>query len=318
MPDDPGRLPTWKTHSETWRKGEGWFALLNAHIPNLELSLAHTWTRPIPPHLVAFSPGGRLMVTVDVAIQIFELTTGKKVASFSSDHNIIPLAASLFTEDEQYLIAVFSRSVDCYDLQTKTCRSLTWDEPQSVYGASFSLNGSRLVTISRTNIKVWDLTVGATFTIRASFSRPCNFEPVDWPSFSIDGKLLCYKSSKAVLLWDIDRNMLIAELVDDSSNTWNSPITLRFSPDGQKLLESCNDGARMWNLSDVYKNIESNREIPLVPSYFPPTIDFIFADTVCWGGDGKSVLWVPSEDCVEGWSVDGQPLFSLNGDIVGE
>lgn len=210
--------------------------------------------------------------------------------------------------DEEHLIIISTKFINCYHIRRRTCQSLDWNK----FGY-FSRNGSRLMTWDPLTIKVWDLIVGETFTIRECFSIPNIVEHMPM-EISADGNLICCTSSDVVLIWDVDRQSLIARLVDTSSK-W-SPIILSFSPDGKNLLDSSAYGVRIWNLDKLNKNIEFDRQIPLIPSYFPPPSGTIWG-AVKWGRDGKSVLWRTRDGSVEGWSVDGQPLFSLNGDIVG-
>lgn len=212
-------------------------------------------------------------------------------------------------EDEEHLITISTKSINCYHIQRRTCQSLDWNK-----SGYFSRNGSRLMTWDLPTIKVWDLIVGETFTIRECFSIPNVVEPSHRQmDISADGNLFCFTSSDVIHIWDVDRQSLIARLVVTSSK-W-SPITLSFSPDGQNLLDSSAHGVRIWNLRKLNKNINVERQIPLVPSCFPPPISPIWGAAM-WGRDGKSVLWRTRDGSVEGWSVDGQPLFSLNGNIV--
>ena len=213
-------------------------------------------------------------------------------------------------EDEEHLITVSTNSINCYHIQRRTCQSLDWNKP-----GYFSRNGSWLITWDPPTITIWDLVVGETFTIRESFSIPIVVEPPPLPmEISADGNLICFTSSDVIHIWDIDKQSLMARLVDTSSK-W-TPRILSFSPDGQNLLDSSDHGVRIWHLGELNKYIESERQIHLVPSYFPPRINPLW-QAVKWGRDGQSVLWRTRDGSVEGWSADGQPLFTLNGKIFG-
>jgi hypothetical protein len=78
------------------------------------------------------------------------------------------------------------------------------------------------------------------------------------------------------------------------------------------MLESCSNSVRIWNLSEMNKNMELGSQLPLIP---PPNTftsgQSAGAGTANWFSGGRE-----DDGAFAGWSVDGLLLFSLTGDVV--
>jgi WD40 repeat protein/AAA+ ATPase superfamily predicted ATPase len=208
-----------------------------------------------------------------------------------------------------------------------------------VTSATFSPDGSRIVTASRDSARLWDPD-GNPITTLEGYAQ--DFNSAD---FSPDGTRIVTVTPHAVWLWDTDGNVVSTQEVSPSQRVSSVSV----SPDGTRMLMIIDDNmAQLWSTdgefialldTDTFPHRES-RTGGITSSDFSP--DGTRIVTVAYDGaariwdangnyittleghsdrinsaifspDGTRILTVSDDDTARLWDVDGHPITALEG-----
>jgi len=133
--------------------------------------------------LVACSPGGKMLVTVDAGGQgvLYEAASGREVVRFQAPRGVITL---LFSPDGKLLAFAGQSGLGFWSLETR--RTLMLDElaQTPLIGAAFSPNGTLLATTTNEgSVQMWDVALGKSLDtyIAAAPAAPTLAQwPVVW------------------------------------------------------------------------------------------------------------------------------------------
>jgi len=161
----------------------------------------------------------------------------------------------------------------------------------SVYSASFSPDGQRIVTASEDKTaRVWDLSGKQLAALTGHQDRVIN------ASFSPDGQRIVTASwDKTARVWDLSGKQL-AELKGHQS----SVTSASFSPDSQRIVTfSADKTARVWDVSGKQLAELKGHQSSVPSASFSP--------------DGKRIVTASLDKTVRVWDVLGKQLAELKG-----
>ena len=143
-----------------------------------------------------------------------------------------------------------------------------------VYSASFSPDGSRVVSASWDNtIRIWDVSTGSVLTTLEGHTN--------WvisASFSPDGSRVVSASvDKTIRIWDVSTGSVLKTLGEHTASV-NSAF---FSPDGSRVVSVSDDGTiRIWDVStgvSVLKTLAGHTNWVNSASFSPDGSRVVFA-----------------------------------------
>jgi len=161
----------------------------------------------------------------------------------------------------------------------------------SVFSASFSADGQRIVTASGDNTaRVWDLS-GKQLAALKGHQRS-----VTSASFSADGqRIVTTSGDNTARVWDLSGKQLVALKGHQSSVTSAS-----FSPDRQRIVTASWDNtARVWDLSGKQLAELKGHQDGVYSASFSP--------------DGQRIVTASDDNTARVWDLSGQQLAELKG-----
>jgi WD40 repeat protein len=174
----------------------------------------------------------------------------------------------------------------------------------SVNSATFSPDGSRIVTGSRDRIaRIWDIESGAD--LRKFSGENGHTDSVNSSVFSpdADGKhILTASDDGTVKLWDAATGDVVGTF-NGHAGAVNSAV---FSPDGSLMLSASSDGtARLWDT-------ESGEELVRYEGHAEAVLAARFSD------DAKYIVTAGADDTARVWNREtGEPLLAGDADHPG-
>jgi WD40 repeat protein len=171
-----------------------------------------------------------------------------------------------------------------WDVPSGTIRATLTGHKYPILGATFSSDGSRILTVADgpSDVRVWDTRSGALISA---------FEPAVWDAFStvdlsLDGmKVVAAEHSGIAIIWDAVTGAELARLEGHAGKLTAS----RFSPDGRLVVTAGEDGQiRVWQASTAREIFIFRGQSALVGSIdFSPDGDRLLADMA----DGALRIW---------------------------
>ncbi|WP_414550665.1 protein kinase domain-containing protein [Anabaena sp. CCY 0017] len=202
---------------------------------------------------VAISPDSQLFVTSGDAyggkqrlIKVWNLTTGKEIASFKSHFQRVNVVA--ISPDGRTLVSGSDdKTIKIWDLFTGELVRTLRGHSDSIQAIAISPDGTTLASGSDDHtIKLWNLASGRlrrTLKGHTSWVRSLAISP--------DGVTLASGSfDKTIKIWDLNQAVFIDTLVSDAETVTD----VAFSPDGLTLASASRDRTiKLWNLATKQK-----------------------------------------------------------------
>jgi WD40 repeat protein len=247
---------------------------------------------------VSIDAAGKWLLTAsaDRTARLWSLANGKLVATYRAplgvgeDGSIYSAAIS---PDAKTVVLSALASVDVLfviDRATGKLLQRVTDLPSAGLGLFFSRDGKRLaVTFQSGGVAVYDT---ATWTV--SFQDASYQGPVYGADFDGTGRLVTVCHDGLIRLYSRDGQPLSSV----SSNAGHFPQSVRFSPDGERVLAGFLDGASVAVLSGK----------DLAPLFSPPSNGITFGDlhAVSWVG-AHEIAATGSANVARWWNVDIAP-----------
>jgi len=236
---------------------------------------------------IGFSPDGRILVTENKVLRLFDTKTGLLKAKLMKTNG--NLGTFIFSPDGKMLaVSTSSNKIDVWDVETGQLKRTLTGHKGSIWEIEFSPDGKQLLTSSSDKtVKLWDVKTGqlkATIREHKGFLLKGAFIKA---SFSPDGNTFITTSSddKTPRLWDAKTGALKMMLKGHTENVYDHSFSpngqlvatasfdntvklwdtrsgllkatlggcyaydFEFSPDGRLLATACSDGAaRLWDV----------------------------------------------------------------------
>jgi len=198
---------------------------------------------------VDFSPDGLSLMTSseeEIAVQLWDVTTGKEIGTYSGFETAAPVYAAKYGEDGFHIIWISRGTVQLMDTGDGQLGPV-YDHEDFVMDAALSPDGVLLATASAGTIGedftpaiyLWEAASGEQAGVLAypeSFTRL---------AFSPDGHLVTAASGSSLTIWDTVQMQLLAELEGHADRI----TCLVFSPDGSTIATASADGALfLWQV----------------------------------------------------------------------
>jgi WD40 repeat protein len=191
-----------------------------------------------------FSPDGLRIVTAsdDGTARIWDVITGKPIATLSEANNSNPIYSANFSPDGSRIVTAskdkFARIWD--SITGKLIVTLS-GHTDWVMSASFSPDGSRIVTASEDkSAKIWNAITGKSIATLSGHSGT-----IFSANFSPNGSHIVTASHDGTaIIWDAITGESLATLSGHSGTIFSA----NFSPDGLRIVTASRDKtARIWD-----------------------------------------------------------------------
>ncbi|MCR5036683.1 MAG: TIR domain-containing protein [Bacteroidales bacterium] len=241
--------------------------------------------------IVYFSPDGRLAVTTDETINVWDIETGELIKTI--EDGFYGGSHFAFSSDGKWIASVLGADFQIWNLKTGKLINNFEEHTGYVNSIVFSPDGKRLVSASNDGTaRVWDVETGEELQV---FEHR---KGVDHASFSPDGKrVVTACQDKNLWQWDTDTGDLIYPLEGHTDRVGCAV----YNPAGKWILSSSWDGTvRIWdaNTGDIIRSLSC--DTPLFSASFSP--------------DGKLIVAGSWSHSVRVWDAESGMEFA---DLVG-
>ena len=194
---------------------------------------------------VAFSSDGKLLASVARQVKLWDVATGKEIASLPVEHtNSIGYGVAC-SPDGARLAVANQLSIELWDVHTREKLSKISGHSDLINRVQFSPDGARLATSSRDGtIKLWDAKSGqelATLKGHGSWVNSISFSPSGT-------RLVSASHDNTVKLWDLRSFQEVPTLRGHDGDVFHAA----FSPDGKRLASGGADGTiKLWDMNSM-------------------------------------------------------------------
>jgi eukaryotic-like serine/threonine-protein kinase len=242
----------------------------------------------------SFGPDGSRVITNDRRgpVRIWDANTGAEILAFKGE---VGAESVSFSRDGSRVLIVCSNTAKVLDAATGVESLVLRGHASSVQKASFSADGSRIVTASDDGTaKVWDASTSAESLTLSGHSAS-----VQRASFNPDGsRILTAGWDNTAKVWDGRTGALILSLKGHSDACFGAS----FSPDGPRIVTASNDRtARVWDA-------ETGAVILTYHGHSAPLDDASF------NPDGSQIVTASEDGAVKVWDArTGAEILTLQG-----
>jgi eukaryotic-like serine/threonine-protein kinase len=251
-----------------WNAGNG------SEISNLKVHAGGVFS-------ASYGPDGSRVITNDRAgtATIWDANTGAEILALKGEVGAVPVS---FSPDGSHVLTVDSNTARILDAATGVEILALRGHASSIQKASFSPDGSRIVTASDDGTaKVWDAGTRAEFRSLSGHSSG-----VQCASFNPDGsRILTAGWDNTPKVWDARTGALILSLKGHA----DACVGARFSPNGSHIVTASNDKtAKVWETSTG----------GLVLTYYGHSAPL---DDASFNPDGSHIVTASEDGAVKVW-----------------
>jgi WD40 repeat protein/serine/threonine protein kinase len=245
------------------------------------------------PGLMALSPNGRILATAASDIQLWDVTTGKKLPTLEGHRTQIQCLA--FSPDGKWLASGAAgpdATVRIWDVASGKLEKVCWhagtEGPGSgwVTGVAFAPDGKTVFSSSfEGSVRQWDVQTGQEVK---RFGGKGRYRCL---AISPDGRWLASGTSsppgepRGIFVWDVASGKEIQRFEGHATPGKIGETILAFSPDGKRILSAGYDPtARVWDIAGG-KEVRRLEDCPLAG----------WGGSVQWAPDGRTLLEVRSD-----------------------
>ena len=191
-----------------------------------------------------FSPDGQLVVIGGYGhqVKVWHITSGSLVSELPHKAAV---GFAQFSPNGQWVVTTSAdTTARLWDWRTGQPLTEPLRHDGEVVWADVSADSQRVATISRDHTaRIWEASSGKLLHTLPHAEEPYNYNSVQ---LSPDGRLVVIASGNTAQIWNshTGQPMTVPLKHDGRVNS------VRFSPDGQRLVTACLDGtARIWNVA---------------------------------------------------------------------
>ena len=244
----------------------------------------------------AFSKDSTRVVTAsyDGTAKVWELASGNMIADLKGHTNWV--YSAIFSSDGKKIVtATDDTTIKVWDSKTGNLLNSLQGHRDWVYSAQFSPDGKKVLSTSRDkSVKVWDMATGnQDFHVGLKDST----YSILFTDYGPDGSKIAFATSKDSV-----------KIID--AVTWNEIpcsighpgiATVKFSPDGQKMITASGDStAKIWGVADgkLLHTLSGHEDGVLFAAYSP---------------DNKKIITTSLDRTAIIWNSTGLALATLIG-----
>ncbi len=243
---------------------------------------------------VAFSTDGKRLLTLswDLSAKVWDTKEGTLISTLEGDAD---LTAGEFSPDGKFVVTAVDNVARIWDVLEGTLVRTLEGHTDTVENASFSADGSRIITASwdRT-ARVWHAGTGELQLTLAEHDYG-----VMNAKFSPDGQLIVTASKdNTAKIWDATDGQMLSTLFGHSDEVWR----VGFSPDGTRLVTvSWDKTAKIWDLFNFSLiGTLDGHELSVESATFSP--------------DGRTVVTASIDRSAKVWdATDGALIATMTG-----
>lgn len=276
---------------------------------------------------VAFSPDGRDLACgcTDGGIRVWRVDSAASVYEDSEDRKNSGRSVIVTFSPDGTLLAKLTKFPSHGGCQLELRETVTWKKGlelelpgapvDSSSGVAFTTDGKRLILASGARVFCWDLSRGASLSVRSSFYFPGVILIAPFyglgPTMSRDGQLFATSQGRSATVFDAHTWSGVGGTADHQG-----PVsTLAFSSDGHRLATGSHDNSiKLWDVESGSDSLTFARfsEVLTLRGHEDAVVSVAFSPDGCclasgsW--DGTVKIW----DARPLW---GPPSLSANGQL---
>ncbi|HEY1188050.1 MAG TPA: protein kinase, partial [Gemmata sp.] len=250
---------------------------------------------------VSFSPDGAKVLAIgETAVRVCDAVTGKTIAELNGN-----ASAAFFNHDGTRVVTSGTDRMACvWDAANGKQLATLKGHMGAVWFASFSRDGTKVVTGDDSRARVWDVATAQQLVETEVCGR------VQFVSLSPDGsKVLTAGNGAPARVWDVANGKRIAELRHPGAfHAFGEVTSAAFSPDGSKVVTGSYDPEplRDQDMTACVWDAATGKQLATLKGHARGVM------TVSFNRDGSQVVTAGEDGTARVWDAGtGKPLVEL-------